>query len=171
MVLNVGHFAGLGMGYVPKRHADSAPRRVPKRHICFVTPCPCKLTGSVDTPFRFHSDKLSRLRATVRIERASSYCGVGSLAEGGRTAPRLRGRLALVRRRRQVGRINVALSSGRGLQVKACTWRPHCLVAQTCDNPQPQTGRLPPMPGRRHSPPVAQSVPPSWKPRLLTTAR
>jgi hypothetical protein len=32
MVLNVGHFAGAGLGHVQKRHADSAPRRVPKRH-------------------------------------------------------------------------------------------------------------------------------------------
>ena len=31
MVLNVGHFAGLGVVCVPKRHADSARRRVPKR--------------------------------------------------------------------------------------------------------------------------------------------
>jgi hypothetical protein len=31
MMLNLGRFAGLGMGYVPKRHADSARRRVPKR--------------------------------------------------------------------------------------------------------------------------------------------
>jgi len=31
MMLNVGHFAGLGVGYVPKRHADSARSRVPKR--------------------------------------------------------------------------------------------------------------------------------------------
>jgi len=31
MVLNVGHFAGLGVAYVPKRHGDSARGRVPKR--------------------------------------------------------------------------------------------------------------------------------------------
>jgi hypothetical protein len=31
MMLNVGHFAGLGVMCVPKRHADSALRRVPKR--------------------------------------------------------------------------------------------------------------------------------------------
>jgi len=31
MMLNVGHFAGLGVGYVPKLHTDSARRRVPKR--------------------------------------------------------------------------------------------------------------------------------------------
>ena len=31
MMLNVGHFAGLGVGRVPKRHADSARGRVPKR--------------------------------------------------------------------------------------------------------------------------------------------
>src|SRR5215510_5719588 len=91
MVLNVGHFAGFDAGYVPKRHADLAPRRVPKRHTGFVQACPYELTGSVDTPFQYHSDKLSRLRSTVRIERASSSCGVGSLAEGGRTAPILRG--------------------------------------------------------------------------------
>ena len=30
-MLNAGHFAGLGVGYVPKRHADSARGRVPKR--------------------------------------------------------------------------------------------------------------------------------------------
>jgi hypothetical protein len=31
MMLNEGHFAGLGVVYVPKRHADSARGRVPKR--------------------------------------------------------------------------------------------------------------------------------------------
>src|SRR5262245_58888229 len=31
MVLNVGHFAGLDVVFVPKRHADSARRRAPKR--------------------------------------------------------------------------------------------------------------------------------------------
>jgi len=32
IVLSVGHFARLGMWHVPKYHAASAPRRVPKRH-------------------------------------------------------------------------------------------------------------------------------------------
>ena len=31
MMLNLGRFAGLGVGHVPKRHADSARGRVPKR--------------------------------------------------------------------------------------------------------------------------------------------
>ena len=31
MMLNVGHFAGLCVGYAPKRHVDLARRRVPKR--------------------------------------------------------------------------------------------------------------------------------------------
>lgn len=30
MALNVGHFADLGMEYVPKRHSDSVCMRVPK---------------------------------------------------------------------------------------------------------------------------------------------
>lgn len=30
MALNVGRFADLGMGYVPKRHSDSVWLRVPK---------------------------------------------------------------------------------------------------------------------------------------------
>jgi hypothetical protein len=31
-VLNVGHFAGSGVGNVPERHVDSVCRRAPKRH-------------------------------------------------------------------------------------------------------------------------------------------
>jgi hypothetical protein len=78
--LNVGHFAGSGMGLCPKLPMAFCGRRVPKRPTGFAAH-DLPLSTSLSRHFPYHSDKLSRLALPSELSGRRLPCGIKSLAE------------------------------------------------------------------------------------------